>query len=125
MPYRVGAAGSTPARRTRAARSMSRIAQHGEDVGPLSIGGKRVLVDGHAICAVCGHAVEPRDPARWRHARNGRPRIRRSKWLPPVPLGELLKLETYEEFAARCPWTVRPELGAAFVTSSEQWREAA
>jgi len=34
-----------------------------------------------------------------------------------------LKLRTYDDFAARFPWAVCPDLGRPFVTSAEQWRE--
>jgi len=42
-------------------------------VQPLLSAGRRVVVDGHPICAVCGRAVEPSGPDRWRHARRPAP----------------------------------------------------
>jgi hypothetical protein len=71
---------------------------------PLLSGGRRVVVDGHPICDVCGGAVEPVGPDLWHHARPGRGARR-------IALG---KLTTYEEFKARFPWTA---------ASPEDWRE--
>jgi len=47
-------------------------------IQPLLSAGRRVVVDGHAICAVCGGAVEPIGPDRWRHGRSQPPRITRA-----------------------------------------------
>jgi len=41
-------------------------------VRPLLSAGRRVTVDGHAICCHCGAAVELAGPERWRHAAPGR-----------------------------------------------------
>jgi hypothetical protein len=71
-------------------------------VRPLLSDGRRVLVDGHPICAECGAAVEPVAPEAWRHGLSRRPR--------------LAPLASYREFARRFPW----------VSVSEQdWRAAA
>src|SRR5262245_38611132 len=103
---------------------MLRAADHDEDVSPLLSAGQRVLVDGHPICGTCGKAVQPIDPERWRHVPGGWRFPRRSKWLRPITLDALLKLGTYEEFAARFPWAVHAALGGPFATTVEQWREA-
>jgi hypothetical protein len=71
---------------------------------PLLSGGRRVVVDGHPICDVCGGAVEPVGPDFWHHARPGRGARR-------ITLG---KLTTYEEFKARFSWAA---------ASEEDWRE--
>ncbi|MFD0579264.1 methyltransferase domain-containing protein [Dactylosporangium darangshiense] len=76
--------------------------------------GRRVSVDGHPICAACGAAVAPTGPDRWRHLPPGRPYPHRSKWLAPVTLAELRRLDTFEAFAARYP-----ELAA----TPDDWRE--
>ena len=44
-------------------------------VRPLLSAGRRVVVDGHAICAECGGAVEPVGPEQWRHGLSRRPRV--------------------------------------------------
>jgi hypothetical protein len=72
---------------------------------PLLSDGRRVIVDGHPICDVCGGAVEPVGPDQWRHTPAGR-KARR------ITVG---KLTTYEEFKARFSWTA---------ASEEEWREA-
>jgi len=72
-------------------------------VQPLLSRGARVIVDGHAICAVCGGAVQPTGPDEWRHAPRGRPaRLR-------ITPGEIAGLPTYEAFKARFPWAVASE----------------
>jgi len=78
------------------------------DIQPLLSAGRRVVVDGHAICAVCGGGVEPVGPQRWRHA----PRTRRAQRITPA---KLRAAQTYEEFKARFPW--------AAATSEQEWRE--
>ncbi|WP_432837386.1 hypothetical protein [Dactylosporangium sp. CA-092794] len=70
---------------------------------PLLSGGRRVSVDGHPICGGCGAAVAPTAPDRWRHVPPGRPYPHGSKWLAPITLTELRRLETFEAFAARYP----------------------
>jgi len=92
-------------------------------IQPLVTAGNRVLVDGHPICNVCGKAVQPIGPDRWRHVPNGRRFPRRSKWLAPIAFAQLRKLRTYEEFKARFPWAVRSDLDGSFMTSEELWRE--
>jgi len=74
-------------------------------IQPLVSAGRRVVVDGHAICAVCGGAVEPIGPHRWRHGRSQPPRITRAA---------LKRLTTYEEFRSRFPLTAVLE---------DEWRE--
>lgn len=69
---------------------------------PLLSSGRRVTVDGHPICAECGHAVEPIGPDEWRHGLSRRPRL--------TPLG------SYAEFTRRFPWVV---------VSEDEWRRAA
>lgn len=71
-------------------------------VRPLLSAGRRVTVDGHPICDVCGAAVEPVGPDEWRHGKRRRPCI--------TPLG------SFAEFARRYPWLAVPE---------DQWRRAA
>src|SRR4051812_25607157 len=70
-------------------------------VRPLLSSGRRVTVDGHAICAECGGAVEPVGPDQWRHGASRRPR--------------LTPLASYTEFNKRFPWVVVPEV---------EWRRA-
>jgi len=72
-------------------------------VRPLLSEGRRVVVDGHPICAQCGGAVEPVAPQRWRHGLSRRPRL-----TPLVP--------SYKHFAKRFPWAS---------VSEEEWRHAA
>jgi hypothetical protein len=71
-------------------------------VQPLLSAGRRVVVDGHAICAECGRAVEPVAPGQWRHGLTRRPRI--------APLG------SYGDFAKRFPWMAISEV---------EWHDAA
>lgn len=80
----------------------------GAGIRPLLSGGARVVVDGHAICAVCGGAVEPTGPDEWRHAPRGRP-TRRS-----ITPDELEDLPSFEAFKARFPWAA---------ASESDWRE--
>jgi hypothetical protein len=72
-------------------------------VRPLLSAGRRVVVDGHPICAECGGAVEPVGPEQWRHGLTRRPRV--------TPL-----VSSYREFAKRFPWVS--------VTEPE-WQDAA
>jgi SAM-dependent methyltransferase len=90
-------------------------------VTPLVMGGHRVLVDGHPICAGCGGAVVPVAPGRWSHVPPGRPYPYRLPYLAPVRWEALRDLPTYRHFADRYPWAVDPEYGA--VTTPEQWHE--
>lgn len=71
-------------------------------VQPLLSSGRRVVVDGHPICAECGGAVEPVAPGAWRHGLTRRPRI--------APLA------SYPEFAKRFTWVA---------ISETEWRDAA
>lgn len=64
----------------------------------------------------------PAAAGRWRHAPPGRPFPRRSRWLAPVTWRQLRRLASYEEFTARYPWTVRPDLCGG-VTTEDDWRE--
>ena len=72
-------------------------------VRPLLSEGRRVVVDGHPICAECGRAVEPVGPEQWRHGLTRRPRV-----TPELP--------SYREFAKRFPWVS---------VSEPEWQEAA
>lgn len=65
-------------------------------VRPLLSAGRRVVVDGHPICDVCGGAVEPSGPDSWKHGK-GRPRA-------PVTLAALRRTPTYAAFQAKFPW---------------------
>jgi hypothetical protein len=71
-------------------------------VRPLLSEGRRVLVDGHPICAQCGGAVEPVAPEAWRHGLSRRPR--------------LAPYESYHRFKKRFPWVA---------ISEHEWRAAA
>jgi hypothetical protein len=82
-----------------------------------------VRVDGRPICAVCGTGIQLTGPNRWRHVPKGRRYTGKSKWLSPVTLEELRKLETYEDFGARFPWAVRADFGGPVVTTEDHWRE--
>jgi hypothetical protein len=70
-------------------------------VRPLLSEGRRVLVDGHAICAECGVAVEAVAGGEWRHGLTRRPR------LEPT--------HSFAEFTRRFPWVS---------TSEGEWRDA-
>lgn len=65
-------------------------------VRPLLSSGRRVMVDGHAICDACGRAVELAAPERWQHA-SGRAR-------PRLTLAALRKAPTYAAFRTKFPW---------------------
>ena len=71
-------------------------------VQPLLSAGRRVTVDGHPVCAVCGGAVEPVGPDQWRHGLSRRPRI--------TPAAE-----SYAAFGRRFPWVA---------VSEDEWRAA-
>ena len=81
-----------------------------DGVRPLLSGGRRVVVDGHAICAECGAALELVGPDRWQHA----PR-RRVKPPPRVTLARLKAGASCEAFKAGFPWAT---------CSEDEWREA-
>lgn len=83
--------------------TTERCAGGAAGIRPLLSAGRRVLVDGHPICAECGGAVEPTAPDAWRHGLSRRPRV--------TPL-----VSSYREFAQRFPW-----VGA----SEQEWRDAA
>ena len=68
-----------------------------------------MVVDGHAICAVCGSAVEPVAADRWRHGHSKSPQR--------ITLASLRRLSSHEEFKARFPW--------AATLSEDDWREGA
>lgn len=72
-------------------------------IRPLLSAGRRVVVDGHAICAECGGAIEPAGADRWRHGLS-----RRRRFTPAAP--------SYEHFRNRFPWVAATET---------QWRSAA
>ena len=71
-------------------------------IRPLLSAGRRVLVDGHPICAECGAAVEPVALDAWRHGLSRRPR--------------LMPLASYQHFAKRFPWVS---------ISEQEWQDAA
>jgi hypothetical protein len=89
---------------TTAADTIATEGCSGEAAGirPLLSAGRRVVVDGHAICSVCGGAVEPVGPDAWRHGLSRRPRL--------TPLG------SYMDFTRRFPWVA---------ASEDEWRGAA
>lgn len=97
---------------------------HGGPVWPLVTALGRVTVDGHSICDQCGAAVVPVAPDRWQHAPANQPYPDTSRWLGAVDRHELCRLETYEQFCERYPWTVRPELGAGAITCADEWQDA-
>lgn len=82
--------------------ATERCAGEAAGVRPLLSAGRRVIVDGHPICAVCGGAVEPVGPDQWRHGLSRRPRF--------TPFAA-----SFEEFSSRFPWVS---------TSEAEWREA-
>ena len=71
-------------------------------VRPLLSSGRRVTVDGHAICSECGGAIKPIGPEQWRHGLR--------------PVRRLTPLATYAEFSRRFPW---------LVVSEDEWHRAA
>src|SRR5688500_2366857 len=73
------------------------------EVRPLLSAGRRVLVDGHPICAECGGAVEPVAREQWRHGLSRRPRVTA---LAP----------SYQHFTRRFPW---------LSVSESEWQDAA
>ena len=62
-------------------------------VRPLLSGGRRVIVDGHPICDLCGGAVEPASADEWRHGTGRGAKL--------VPRQELEKLDIYRDYRAR------------------------
>ena len=72
-------------------------------VQPLLSAGRRVIVDGHPICAGCGGAVEPVAPEQWRHGLSRRQRV-----TPLTP--------SYRHFARRFPW---------LSVGEQEWQHAA
>lgn len=81
-----------------------------DGVRPLLSGGRRVVVDGHAICEGCGGALELLGPDRWRHAPRGHP-----KQPPRITLARLKAGASCEAFKTRFPWTT---------CSEDDWHEA-
>jgi hypothetical protein len=67
-----------------------------DGVRPLLSGERRVVVDGHPICSVCGRAVEFTAPDRWDHVRRGTRR-------PRITLAALRAASRFEDFRARFP----------------------
>ena len=61
-------------------------------VRPLLSSGRRVVVDGHPICDLCGGAVEPFGGEQWRHgsSRRAKPLVSQAK-----------DLQTYREYRSR------------------------
>jgi hypothetical protein len=86
-----------------AAVATERCAVGAAVVRPLLSAGRRVVVDGHAICAECGGAIEPVGSDQWRHGLSRRPR------LTPVA-------HDYAAFMQRFPWVA---------ASEDEWRQAA
>jgi hypothetical protein len=82
--------------------AAERCAGGAAGVRPLLSNARRVLVDGHPICAQCGCAVEPVAPDQWRHGLSRRARL--------VPLA------SYKEFSRRFPWVS---------LSEPEWQDAA
>jgi hypothetical protein len=82
--------------------TTERCAGGAAGVRPLLSAGRRVLVDGHPICAECGGAVEPVAPDQWRHGLSRRP--------------GLAPLASYRQFARRFPW---------MPVSEQDWQDAA
>jgi hypothetical protein len=74
------------------------------------------------VCVACGVTVVPAAGGRWRHLPAGRPYPRRSRWLAPVTWRQLRRMASYQEFTARYPWTVRPDLCGG-ITTEQDWRE--
>jgi hypothetical protein len=83
--------------------ATERCADGAAGIRPLLSAGRRVTVDGHAICAACGGAVEPIGPDQWRHGLSRRPRI--------TPAAQ-----DYASFVRRFPWVAAGE---------DEWRQAA
>ena len=71
---------------------MSAGCATGASVRPLLSAGRRVIVDGHAICDACGRAIALVAPDRWRHGKGRR-----------APL-TLAAMPTYDAFRAKFPW---------------------
>ncbi|MFI5889974.1 hypothetical protein ACIA5D_07610 [Actinoplanes sp. NPDC051513] len=76
---------------------------------PLLMAGRRVVVDGHPICASCGAAAVPCGPGRWRHLAPGEAYPFDSPWLRPPGWDEFASLTTFAAYAARCPDVVVTE----------------
>lgn len=87
----------------------------------LMLSGRHALVDGHAICAVCGTAAVPVAPGQWRHQQPGEEYPYDSPWLLPVTWDEVRTLESFSDFAARYPDVVCPPRGAP--VTEDDWRE--
>jgi hypothetical protein len=87
---------------TGAAAAIEQCAAGAAGIRPLLDAGRRVTVDGHAICAECGGAVELTGPDRWRHGLTRRPRV-----TPFFP--------SFERFRSRFPW---------LSASEGEWRDA-
>jgi hypothetical protein len=83
--------------------TTERCAGGAAEVRPLLSAGRRVLVDGHPICAECGGAVEPVAPEQWRHGLSRRARV--------TPLAP-----SYQHFTRRFPW---------LSVSEQEWQDAA
>jgi hypothetical protein len=83
--------------------ATERCAEGAAGIRPLLSAGRRVTVDGHPICAVCGAAVEPVGPDQWRHGLSRRPRL--------TPAAR-----DYAAFTRRFPWVA---------ASENEWRQAA
>lgn len=93
---------TTTTRTTTIAAASGKCAGGADGVRPLLSAGRRVTVDAHPICDVCGAAVEPVRPGEWRHGLSRRPRV--------TPLA------SYREFQRRFPWLAVPQ---------DEWRRAA
>jgi hypothetical protein len=81
-----------------------------DGVRPLLDRGRRVVVDGHAICSACGGAVELAASDLWRHAPGGRARR-----APRITLAALRAAGDFAAFRAKFP---------SVSCSEDEWREA-
>ena len=81
-----------------------------DGVRPLLSGGRRVVVDGHAICGECGGALELVGPDRWQHAPRGHAEAAAARHARRLKAGA-----SYEAFKAGFPWVS---------CSEDEWREA-
>jgi hypothetical protein len=83
---------------------VPRCAGGPDGVRPLLDRGRRVVVDGHAICSECGGAVELAAPDLWRHASPGRASRAR-----PITLAALRAAGSADGFRAKFPSAICSE----------------
>jgi len=96
---------------------------HEAPVVPLTGASGWLLVDGKAVCAVCGRPAQPTTPERWHHAAGDAAPLRHSPLLAPVTLDALADIGDYASFGERFPWAVRPDFASPIVTSPVDWEE--